>query len=34
VLAADHNAYQTGALAFMRQVMQAWPPDRVLYDAK
>jgi hypothetical protein len=33
LLAADHNAYHTGELAFMRQVMQAWPPKRVLYDA-
>jgi hypothetical protein len=34
LLAADHNAYHTGELAFMRQVMQAWPPEGVLYDAK
>jgi hypothetical protein len=34
LLAADHNAYHIGELAFMRQVMQAWPPGNVLYDAE
>ncbi len=34
LLAADHNAYHIGEFAFMRQVMNAWPPDRVLYDAE
>jgi hypothetical protein len=34
VLAADHNAYHTGELAFMRQVMQTWPAGGVLYDAE
>lgn len=34
LLVADHNAYHTGELAFMRQVMKAWPPGRVLYDAQ
>lgn len=33
VLAADHNAYHTGEMAFMRQVMQAWPPGEEIYDA-
>lgn len=33
VLAADHNAYHTGELALMRQVMKAWQPGEVLYDA-
>ena len=33
LLAADHNAYHTGELALMCQVMEAWPPDKVLYDA-
>jgi hypothetical protein len=26
VLAADHNAYHTGELAIMRQIMDIWPP--------
>ena len=33
MVAADHNAYHTGELAFMRQVMAAWPPGEALYDA-
>ncbi len=33
LLAADHNAYHTGELALIRQVLQAWPPGQVLYDA-
>lgn len=33
VLAADHNAYHTGEMVFMRQVMQAWPPGEEVYDA-
>jgi hypothetical protein len=33
LLAADHNAYHTGELAIMRQVLKAWPPKAVLYDA-
>jgi len=33
LLAADHNAYHTGELAFMRQVLQAWPAGNALYDA-
>ena len=32
LLVADHNAYHTGELALMRQVMEAWPSDNVLYD--
>jgi hypothetical protein len=34
VLAADHNAYHTGELAFMRQVMQTWPAGEEVYDAQ
>jgi hypothetical protein len=34
MLAADHNAYHTGELAFMRQVMESWPPGKALYDAR
>lgn len=33
LLAADHNAYHTGELALIRQVLQAWPPGQVPYDA-
>lgn len=33
LLAADHNAYHTGELSLLRQVLQAWPEDNVLYDA-
>ena len=33
VVAADHNAYHIGELAFMRQVMNAWAPKEALYDA-
>ena len=33
LLAADHNAYHTGELAFMRQVLKAWPPGGMPYDA-
>ncbi|RJQ65356.1 MAG: DinB family protein [Desulfobacteraceae bacterium] len=33
LLAADHNAYHTGELTLMRQVMKAWPRGRALYDA-
>ena len=32
LVAADHNAYHTGELAFMRQVMKAWAPEALLYD--
>jgi len=32
VLAADHNAYHTGELAFMRQVLQAWPKGQAIYQ--
>jgi hypothetical protein len=31
LLAADHNAYHTGELALMRQVLQAWPPGKAAY---
>ncbi len=34
LLAADHNAYHIGELAMMRQVMEAWPQHRPLYDAR
>ena len=34
LLAADHNAYHTGELASLRQVLNAWPPGRPLYDAE
>jgi hypothetical protein len=26
---ADHNAYHTGEIAVLRQVMGLWPPDRI-----
>lgn len=32
LVAADHNAYHTGELALMRQVLDAWPPGQMLYD--
>jgi hypothetical protein len=34
LLTADHNAYDTGEFAFMRQVMNTWPTAKVLYDAQ
>ena len=34
LVVADHNAYHIGELAMMRQVMEAWPPAVVLYDAE
>lgn len=34
LLAADHNAYHTGELALMRQVMKTWPKGSELYDAE
>ncbi|MBS3755263.1 MAG: DinB family protein [Desulfobacterales bacterium] len=33
MLAADHNAYHTGELVLMRQVMHAWPEGEENYDA-
>lgn len=33
LLAADHNAYHTGELVIMRQVVQTWPPGGEMYDA-
>jgi hypothetical protein len=34
VLAADHNAYEVGELAIMRQVMGLWPPGREYLTGK
>lgn len=28
LLTADHNAYHTGALALIRQVLNTWPPGQ------
>ena len=33
LVVADHNAYHTGEMAFMRQAMKTWPPGEELYDA-